>query len=114
MKLSDMEKAATPAPWQVWDSCSWRRVCTVRGEGVIVPTNSPSDGHPDLDAKRDDLDLAVAARNALRPMLVLLREAKCPNRGKYVGQCVDGVIASYKGPEPCKWCAKRAEILEGE
>lgn len=63
----------TPGPWYVADGCSWRRILQVGTDTeVIVPTNSITDGHPDLTAepgKREaNLTLAAAAPDLLEAL----------------------------------------------
>lgn len=43
------EAKHTPGPWELWTGCSWRRFGSkTTGTEVVVPTNHPIDGHPDL------------------------------------------------------------------
>lgn len=59
------EAKATNGPWEVADSCSWRRIVHKHtGSPVIEPTVA-CDGHPDLSAKLADLEYAAAARTTL-------------------------------------------------
>lgn len=74
-KLKALQKWATPGPWEIHDSCSWRRIGTARHDGnVLCPTNSRTDNHPDLTAGRGEdlqanLGLIVGAVNALPQLL---------------------------------------------
>lgn len=56
--------AATKGPWIVWDSCSWRRIGTVQpyADGNVICPITQNDGHPDLLARREDLEFVVHAR----------------------------------------------------
>lgn len=63
-RLNELHAKATPGPWKVWDSCSFRRITHKADGDVISGTVQQSDGHPDLDAKRDDLEFLCALRNA--------------------------------------------------
>ena len=47
-KMRELAQKATPGPWMLADSCSWRRILTARHEPVCVPTIIDSDNHPDL------------------------------------------------------------------
>jgi hypothetical protein len=49
-KLRELAKKATPGPWELWDSCSWRRYGSVAtGRTIVEPqTYSSTDRHPDL------------------------------------------------------------------
>lgn len=76
-ELQGLLAGATPGEWQIQDGCSWRRIGTAFHDGdVLCPTNSRTDGHPDLVA--DDgklyanLKLIVAAVNALPELLASL------------------------------------------
>ena len=46
--MRELAQKATPGPWMLADSCSWRRILTARHEPVCVPTIIDSDNHPDL------------------------------------------------------------------
>lgn len=83
--LSAIEAAlkAGPAdgPWELWSSCSWLRINTLRGTPVIVPTNDV-DGHPNLIATRETLGYVIACEPARMARLtesvrVLLAEQAC-------------------------------------
>ena len=68
--LAALLRAATPAPWEVQDGCSWRRIGHVADGDVLSPTNA-YDGHPDLTGRNRDADLAliVALRNEAPALL---------------------------------------------
>lgn len=68
---------ATPGEWAVWDSCSWRRIGTKEpyADGnVICPINQLRDGHPDLLARREDLEFVVKAKRDLPRLSRELRQ----------------------------------------
>jgi len=55
-----------PGPWFVATGCSWRRILTETfDKPVIVPSNHHFDGHPDLAAGGQDLELAAASPELL-------------------------------------------------
>lgn len=87
--LERLAAAATPAPWVVQDGCSWRRI-GARGDGdVLCPTNHPGDGHPDLDGRNREADLAfiAAAREAVPALLRRVREleaARAADQAEYM------------------------------
>lgn len=56
--------AATEGPWAVWDSCSWRRIGTKEpfADGNVICPITQNDEHPDLLAKREDLEFVAHAR----------------------------------------------------
>ena len=61
----------TPGPWKWWTSNSFLRLSSeVDGKdgGVICPTVSRSDGHPDLIVKREDMALIAAAPELLEAL----------------------------------------------
>jgi hypothetical protein len=65
----------TPGPWKWWTSNSFLRLSSEsdgKDGGVICPTVSRSDGHPDLIVKRDDLALISAAPELLEALQELL------------------------------------------
>jgi hypothetical protein len=69
--------AATPGPWEIHDSCSWRRIGTPGRDGNIVcPTNHPVDRHPDLLAKLADLSLIANAPSDLAFLLAEVERYK--------------------------------------
>jgi len=65
-------EAATEAPWEVHDSCSWRRIGTPSHDGAILRPTNDRDGHPNLNASNDDLDFMAHARTDLPAALDLL------------------------------------------
>lgn len=76
-RLRDLLANATPGPWMVQDGCSWRRIGTRQHDGdVLRPTNSRTDGHPDLTADdgmcRYNLEAIVETHNALPDLLTTL------------------------------------------
>ncbi|GEM_PF-5731552 len=63
-KLDELEalaRAATPGPWLLQDSCSWRRIGTDPGScgDVLLPVVQ-SDGQPDISASRGNLEYITA------------------------------------------------------
>lgn len=60
---------ATPGPWELQTSNSWRRIGTAGGRfadgNVLAPTTHRGDNHPDLAARQEDLDFIVAANPAV-------------------------------------------------
>ena len=86
-ELEALAERATQGKWQVWDSCSFRRICLESGEGVVIPVTQRSDGHPDLLARRDDLDYIAA----LNPEVgkALINYALATLGGKAKRECVE-------------------------
>lgn len=78
---------ATPGPWAVWDSCSWRRTGTKEpfADGNVICPITQSDGHPDLLAKREDLELAARA-----PELLRLLADECERLREVIGYGASG------------------------
>src|SRR5688572_5188527 len=69
-------KAATPGPWFVGTSCSWRRILREGDDaGVIVPTIA-RDGHPDLSANMADLEFAAHARTDIHALVAEVRKLR--------------------------------------
>ena len=68
-ELRKLLDAATPGPWELWTSCSWRRFCGPRGSMVIEPVIQRSDNHPDLVVSAEDAALIIAMRNNLPELL---------------------------------------------
>jgi hypothetical protein len=78
-KVRKVCEAATPGPWQVYDSCSWRRIGLAREHKEILwPSTNRSDGHPELDGinREADLEFIVTARTALPEVLDALDAAE--------------------------------------
>lgn len=66
----------TPGPWMVATSNSWRRIVTkARGLSVIEPYTC-HDGHPDLKASMDDLELAARAPELLEELTTIRAEIR--------------------------------------
>lgn len=76
-EIEKYDKLATPGPWAIYTSNSFRRIGK-RDEycELISPVRSAGDGHPDLSGRNvdHDLNLLMVLRNAL-PMLVAGVEA---------------------------------------
>lgn len=56
---------STPGPWRWWTSNSWRRLSSdhpdhPRDGGVLCPTVSRSDGHPDCIVTEADMAMIAA------------------------------------------------------
>jgi hypothetical protein len=72
-RLEELKKLcedATPGPWEVHDSCSWRRIGTPGRDGnILCPENHPVDHHPDLRCDEDDLAFIAASRTALPELI---------------------------------------------
>lgn len=64
-QLRKLAERATPGPWELQTSNSWRRIGTAGGRfadgDVLAPTTHRGDNHPDLAARQEDLDFIVAA-----------------------------------------------------
>ena len=67
--------APTPGPWQMWTSCSFRRISSERGgDGdVLCAVVQHSDGHPGLHFKNGGFDGPDAR-------LILAALIKCEKR----------------------------------
>lgn len=63
-------------PWELWTSCSYRRITGPDGKegGVLHAYNQRSDNHPDLSMPEDQLFALVDLVNAIPQMLAALRE----------------------------------------
>lgn len=60
----------TKAPWKWWTSNSFLRLSGADGKdgGVICPTVSRSDGHPDLIVSKSDMALIESAPDLLEAL----------------------------------------------
>lgn len=79
--LAEVEAALAemtePGRWMLWTSCSWRRIgLDDQSTPVIEPTRHPHDGHPDLSARREDLDGLIAIVNHAPALLHAARECE--------------------------------------
>ena len=59
-------------PLMVATGCSWRRIIGESGRSVCVPTNHPTDNHPDLNGSHEDLVLLSAAPELYESNVMLL------------------------------------------
>lgn len=104
-ELEALLAKATPGEWMLATSCSWRRILTLDGKPVIVPTAQRSDGHPDLECGQEHInaELAIAAVNALPALLRLARAVAEAPRGEVVSverpRGCDSVIIEIHGGE---------------
>lgn len=71
-------------PWMVATSCSWRRILSASGKPVLLPTNSSSDGHPDLQAEPEVLQLMATAPELYQSNIMLLDALNALREGKEV------------------------------
>lgn len=70
--LKKLAEAATPGPWSVWTSNSWRRISATGDGDVLHPTKNSFDGHPDLAGPAENLAYIAAANP--KTVLALIRE----------------------------------------
>lgn len=63
-ELKKLAEAATPGPWVMWTSCSWRRLKNAEGVGVCVPFVNRVDKHPDMEVSSEDSAFMEAANPA--------------------------------------------------
>lgn len=70
-RLREDEALLPPAPWELWTSCSFRRITGPDGVegGVLHAYNQRSDNHPDLSMPEEQLFALVRLRNALPGLL---------------------------------------------
>jgi hypothetical protein len=68
--LRRLHAASTQGEWVVQDGCSWRRI-GAHGDGDVLCPTTARDGHPDLDGRNRDADLAfIVAAHAAVPGLI--------------------------------------------
>ena len=68
------EALLPPSPWELWTSCSFRRIRGPRGESdVLSAYNQRSDNHPDLSMPEEQLFALVRLRNDLPALLARIR-----------------------------------------
>lgn len=76
-ELRELAEKATPGPWEIWTSNSFRRITgapinsRVARDGGVLSAIVCRDGHPDLDGQNRDADLAfiAASRTAVPELL---------------------------------------------
>jgi len=83
--LARLYERATLGEWHIQDGCSWRRIGTHFHDGdVLCPTNSRTDGHPDLCAADgrlyDNLKFIVAAHENWPALLSRITELEAHER----------------------------------
>jgi len=81
VKLRELVEKATPGPWELWTSCSWRRFGSRGGSHVCEPILQHSDNHPDLFFKNGgemgpDAQLIALAPDLARNLLALSEECR--------------------------------------
>lgn len=81
VELKRDEAKIPPAPWELWTSCSYRRITGPDGKegGVLHAYNQRSDGHPDLSMPEDQLLALVRLRNALPALLSRIEQLEAEN-----------------------------------
>jgi hypothetical protein len=61
-RLAEAANDMASGQWEVWDSCSWRRIgISGRNSETVIEPVVQSDGHPSLKAKREVLDYVACA-----------------------------------------------------
>lgn len=65
--LREAIDALPDGPWEVWTSCSFRRISRARGSDgdVLRGTVQSSDGHPDLSMTAEQLQALCDLRNTV-------------------------------------------------
>lgn len=101
-RLDEIEKAAqaaTPGPWQMQDSCSWRRIGGVSNSGVIGdgnvirPTKHPRDGWPDLEDSTGGKNLKFITMLDPTTVLSLVAQAR---RNRRVEEAAKLVVTAWE------------------
>lgn len=79
-RLEALERRLPAGPWELWTSCSFRRITGPDGKegGVLHAYNQRADGHPDLSMPENQLAALVELRNALPALLACARFALTP------------------------------------
>lgn len=72
--LQDASDALPEGPWEVWTSCSFRRITGPDGRdgGVLCGVTQRSDGHPDLSMSEGQLRALCDLVNGVRAALAAL------------------------------------------
>lgn len=75
-RLEQAEAVLPAGPWEVWTSCSFRRITGPDGRdgGVLSAINQRGDGHPDLSMNEEQLRALVDLRNELPALLRAIKE----------------------------------------
>lgn len=84
MNLSTIEqgeellKRATPGPWVLHDSCSWRRFSSSKAgaDGDVLCPTRDRDGQPNLAMSQDNADLILFLVNHASELLQMAREVE--------------------------------------
>jgi hypothetical protein len=74
-RLEEIDRTLPAGPWEVWTSCSFRRITGPDGKDghVLSAYNQRGDGHPDLSMPETQLQALVALRNEAPALATLLR-----------------------------------------
>ena len=88
-KLRDLIRRASPLPWTLATSNSWRRIVDRYGDAVCTPCTQQTDGHPDLafpgGIEGPTAQLLIEAVNSL-PGLLDARDAQAAEIAEAKGQ----------------------------
>lgn len=70
-RLARADAELPEGPWEVWSSCSFRRITGPDGKdgGVLSGEVQRSDGHPDLSMSERQLQALCDLRNGVRALL---------------------------------------------
>lgn len=75
-EISQRAEAATEGPWQIYDSCSWRRIGLVHEYQTVICPTVEHDGHPDLLARPEDLEFAAHARTDIPKLIAEIKRLR--------------------------------------
>lgn len=112
-------EGVTPGPWKWWTSCSWRRLSSaVRGfdrdGGVICPTVSRSDRHPDLIVSDDDMEWIARCSPVGVSALLALIEAQAADLARVKRKCGEELSARLVGEVKAETALAKAVADENE
>jgi hypothetical protein len=105
---------ATPGPWELHDSCSWRRIGTPERDGNVLCPTIASDGHPDLNGGYDNLLLIASAPEDLKYLLDRLEMAEelLKRAEKHIP--LSGNISDHSSIKPLRLSTEIAAFIGGE
>lgn len=120
------EALLPPAPWELWTSCSYRRIKRREGyttKEVLTAYNQAGDGHPDLSMPEDQLAALVRLRNDLPKLLDLITRV-VSDRAQLEGElpvqrakgwrdalsCVQYCVANWL--QDCRTDARREALVD--
>lgn len=111
-RLLALAEKATPGPWELWTSCSFRRFGS--HEGMVCEPVTQNDGHPDLYFRNGGNDGPDARLIAAVPDMIALIRAQAAEIERLRGVCATTYQAAGVSDWPEPWLDILSDAANGD